>query len=41
MNGRWTRDPDHDILEKIEKGVEMNGQKLDGLISGTGDKLLY
>ena len=29
LNGRWTLDPDHDTLEKIEQGVEMNGQKLD------------
>lgn len=37
VNGRWTRRSDHASLERIEKGVEMNGQKLDELQSGKGE----
>ena len=28
------------MLQKIEQGVEMNGKKLDEILSGKGDKLV-
>ena len=38
INGRWTRD---EILKKIDKGVEMNGEKLDELLTEKGDTIQY
>jgi hypothetical protein len=38
LNGRWTHD---EILKKIDKGVETNGEKLDELLTEKGETIQY